>query len=211
MKIIAFEGIDGSGKSYQIRLLSQWLSNNFIDYKLVGDLSSTEVGRFLSSLIIDRHSQYKLTNVELAFLFTVARSHSFSPYIESEMFILKDRYLASTYSYLLYKQPNCSELFNIISSMTKPPSLTIFIDTPVSKCLTRISKRSVSDRFDREANEESLNIKREAYLDYASFCKEPFITLDGSKSAEYLHEEIVKVYKEHCCSNICNECNTIGK
>lgn len=192
-RLIAFEGIDGSGKSYQIKLLKKWFDERLEPYKTIGDLSSTEIGRLLSVLIVDRHKHYEMDELDLLLLFTVGRRcmvREVMDEVDDRWNVICDRYIASNYAYLVHELGH-EKIFEEISKYIQWPDLIYWIDTPVDKCLERLARdRTPVDRFDRDATKESLERKRRGYLKLYEQYKHFMVRLDGSQSASLIHQEV---------------------
>jgi dTMP kinase len=191
-RLISFEGIDGSGKSYQLRLLRQWYDSLNKSHTTVGDLSSTEIGRLLSLLIVNRHDAFDLDEADLMMLFTVARRcavREVMSLLNEDSTILCDRYLPSTYAYLAHDLGN-EELFFSIAKYVKWPDLSIWIDTSIDTCMRRIEKREVLDRFDRDASRESLERKRKGYEHISQIEGTNLVRINGDQKSDLIHEDI---------------------
>ena len=99
---VAFEGIDGSGKSSIIEQLSKILDENKIENKLVREPGGTKVGEGIRELLLSH--DYKVDPLTEALLFCAQRSQLVNelikPSIQNEIKILSDR---SAYSSVAYQ------------------------------------------------------------------------------------------------------------
>ena len=99
---LAFEGIDGSGKSSLIKRLSELLSNQQIDNKIVREPGGTKVGEGVRELLLSH--DYDVDALTEALLFCSQRSQLIAEVIKPEVNkgikILSDR---SAYSSVAYQ------------------------------------------------------------------------------------------------------------
>ncbi|MEK6903499.1 MAG: dTMP kinase [Nanoarchaeota archaeon] len=133
-RFITFEGIDGCGKTTQIRKLSEYLSTHHISHVVEREPGSTALGGALRRILKNPETVYAFMNVAFKdkkdftplpieqertseselFLFLAARAeyvhHVVAPRLQADVSVLSDRFLDSTIAYqgggLLYKQPD---------------------------------------------------------------------------------------------------------
>lgn len=100
-KFIVLDGCDFAGKTTQIKKISEYLSGKNIKHIITREPGGTEIGENIRHLVL--HNTSKLTpNAELL-IFTALRSQhiqtKIKPLIEDGVFIICDRFLASTFVY----------------------------------------------------------------------------------------------------------------
>jgi len=71
--LITFEGIDGSGKTTQIRLLSSWLEKRNLRYRIVREPGGTSISEKIRNLLLDKENKGMDAVCEM-FLFSAARA-----------------------------------------------------------------------------------------------------------------------------------------
>lgn len=154
---ITFEGIEGSGKSTQIKLLA-----NFIKTKirkkvfLTREPGGTKISEKIRKLVInDLHS--KSNSLTELFLLFAARAEHYDlikDKLNKGYIVLCDRYVDSTIAYQHYNGNIKLEVINYIQKLIdkdQKPNLTFLLDISPSLGKERISKRSKKkDRFDKE-------------------------------------------------------------
>ncbi len=154
---ITFEGIEGSGKSTQIKLLA-----NFIKTKirkkvyLTREPGGTKISEKIRKLVInDLHS--KSNSLTELFLLFAARAEHYDlikDKLNKGYIVLCDRYVDSTIAYQHYNGNIKLEVINYIQKLIdkdQKPNLTFLLDINPSLGKERISKRSKKkDRFDKE-------------------------------------------------------------
>jgi len=146
-KFIVFEGLDGSGKSTQVKRLAEHLQNN---HKCLITQEPTDgpIGKLARETIRGLSS---LSTDTLALLFAADRAEHISEIrtaIESGINVICDRYVYSNMAYQGMTIPQ-DVIFAYNSQFLLIPDLTIFIDTSPEECTRRIlSNRGNFEMFD---------------------------------------------------------------
>jgi len=190
-KLIVFEGIDGCGKTTQANIL---LDSLYPNISLFGELYTTDVGIGVRG-ILERGDH--ISPKEEALLFAAARWSMCNRFIcnlvEGET-VVCDRYRASAVAYSVYgRGVDRSFIDSLLPSIT--PSLTIFIDIPVSEAEKRLAHRGP----DHLVNLDRLEKVRQGYLSeyYDAVARgERWIQLDGLLDRTSLSFLILKEVKE---------------
>lgn len=166
-KFIVFEGIDGSGKTTQIKLLMQKLAELGLHCYETREPTDSPIGSLIHQILTGRTIA---DNKVLASLFIADRvdhilnnTDGILKKINDGITVISDRYYFSSYAY------NGVDLdmdwvinANSISSDILRPTFTIFLDVPVQKALERIqSNRFHTELFEKE---ERLLKVRENYF-----------------------------------------------
>lgn len=154
---ITFEGIEGSGKSTQIKLLA-----NFIKTKirkkvfLTREPGGTKISEKIRKLVINDLNSKSNSLTELFLLFAARAEHYdlIKDKLNKGYIVLCDRYVDSTIAYQHYNGNIKLEVINYIQKLIdkdQKPNLTFLLDINPSLGKKRISKRSKKkDRFDKE-------------------------------------------------------------
>ena len=191
----AFEGIDGSGKSTQIRLLTERLKKEGILCDTTMEPTDSLIGSMIHNIMTGRmKADYRV----IAALFAADRlDHLLNDVngivkkIDSGVTVLVDRYVFSSYAYQSVDLPmDWIVHLNEESMKILHPTATIFIDIEPETAMERIRK----NRLERELFEElsRLRLVREKYLEaFERFHNaEKVIRIDGNRSQEQIAEEI---------------------
>ena len=130
-RLITFEGIDGSGKSTQIKLLNQWLESKGIKGLNIREPGGTVVSESIRTILLDK--QNIIDSFSETLLFLAARSQLVDevivPALNDNRFVICDRFIDSTVVYQGYGRGLGVDLINQINKIaTKSilPSLTIY-------------------------------------------------------------------------------------
>lgn len=199
---IAFEGIDGSGKSTQISLLQMRLQREGVRCYSTCEPTDSPIGSLIHQIMSGRVLS---DNKVIAALFVADRlDHLLNPTngiyekIMNGISVISDRYYFSSYAYHSVDMPMEWVIeANSQSAEILRPSVTVFIDVNPDDALKRIAKT----RFHPELFEtrERLVSVREKYFEAFERLKgeENILIVDGEKEEHILEAEIwekIKVY-----------------
>ncbi|MBR3607914.1 MAG: dTMP kinase [Lachnospiraceae bacterium] len=186
---IAFEGIDGSGKSTQIQLLMKKIEEKSIRCYQTCEPSSGPIGSLTRQILTGR---IKTDNRVIAAMFAADRlDHLLNPIdgivskIEEGIHVISDRYYFSSYAYHSVDVPMDWVIkTNEESAKVLRPDLTVFIDISAKEAMDRITKnRFHTELFEKESR---LSKVRENYLKAFELMKEEekVLIVDGTKTPQ---------------------------
>jgi len=192
---IAFEGIDGSGKTTQISLLKKRIEEcNFKCYE-TKEPTGGAVGSLLRQFLEGRLEADERT---LAALFAADRlDHIFNnndgilKKLYEGISVISDRYILSTYAYQSVKVPLQWVMdLNSMAAGQLSPDCHIFIDTDPSVALMRIKKER--NGYELFENQKRLEETRKRYFELFKQFKdtENIIIIDGAQSIEKISCDI---------------------
>lgn len=201
-KFITFEGIEGSGKSTQIKLVAEYLSRENIPLIVTQEPSGTDIGRKIGSILFNREHNNMCAETEM-FLFCAARAQHVReiiiPALKQNKVVLCDRFSDATYAYQGAGRgldDKFIKLINDYSSMHLKPDLTLLFDLPVEIGLHRANKRndnikesSAIDRFEKENMDFHKRI-RESYLSLLKNEPGRFRLIDANRDIDTIQKEV---------------------
>lgn len=199
---IAFEGIDGSGKSTQIQLLSNKLKERGVYCYTTMEPTDSPIGSLIHQVMTGR---IKTDNKVIAGLFVADRlDHLLNDIngilskIQEGTTVITDRYYFSSYAYHSVDMPMEWVIqANAQSKELLQPTVTIFIDVNPDTAIERIAK----NRFHQELFEKKSRLVkvREKYLEAFERLKdeETFVIINGNRSQNEIADEIWDVVKEY--------------
>ncbi len=190
---IVFEGIDGCGKSTQLRALSKRLQAYGIEPLVIREPGGTPVGEQIREILLERPLEMEpLTEL---LLYEASRSELtrtvLRPALQAGQVVLADRFAMASLAYQGYGRGLDLTLvrhFNTIATEGIEPSMTIILDVPVEVALAR--KRSAFDRLERAGLEFHERVRR-GYRELAQQTPGSLL-LDGTRPASELAEQIWK-------------------
>ncbi len=185
---IAFEGIDGSGKSTQARLLYERMLKDNKDVLLTAEPTDGKIGDIMKVLI--QGQSVSVDPATLQLLFIADRSDHvhkvIGPSLKVSRTVITDRYLISTIAYGMSFNLNESWLSNV-NGIFPYPDYNFIIDVDPEIALKRVSNRSNSKTYFEK--KDFLERIRENYKILASKNRNCFI-IDGDKSEEQISDII---------------------
>jgi len=163
--LITFEGVEGSGKTTQMRRLARWLKTKGYRPELTSEPDGTPLGVAVRRLF-ERQPQ-PLTEM---FLFMAARHQHVAdrlrPWLRAGRVVLCDRYTDATVAYQGHGQgldPALIRDMNLHATGGVLPDLTLLFDVDPALGFRRIGRRRL-DAFEREALAFHRRVRR-GYLD----------------------------------------------
>ena len=158
-KLITFEGIDGSGKTTQIKFLADYLRSLGFDVLLLREPGGTRIGEEIRHVLLDMRSGEMTSETEL-FLFEAARAQLvrevIRPAMEKGSWVISDRFHDSSVAYQGYVRVLPIELVRALNDMAigeTVPDLTILLELGPETRAVRLGKRhgsGLGDRIDLE-------------------------------------------------------------
>jgi len=200
---ITFEGLDGSGKTTQIKLLNSYLKGEGFDVILTREPGGTEIGRKIREILLDKKNQ-DISHKTETFLFLASRAELTSkvivPALGEGKIVICDRFFDSTLVYQgIARGLGVEEILEMSLWATDGlvPDITFLLSMKVSRCDKRIKEANrKKDRIEMEENNFKEKIYK-GYLDIARENKERFVVIDAEKSIESIFEEIKSKVLEH--------------
>ena len=195
-KFITFEGIDGSGKTTQINLLEEKLSQQGISTLILREPGGTKLSEKIREILLDRENINLSPSVE-SLLFVAARAQlmaeQIKPSLERNQFVICDRYADSTVAYQGYGRGlnvEYLEELNKFATDSIQPDITIILDVDPEKAAIRMAS-DVPDRLESTGINFFLRV-REGYYEIARRYPQRCVIIDGSRSESEVFELVLK-------------------
>ena len=190
---ITFEGGDGSGKSTQVGLLTEWLESDGREVVHSREPGGTELGVELREIILHRRG-YIAPRAE-ALLYAADRAHNIAtkvrPAIERGAVVIQDRYLDSSVAYQgAGRVLGAIEVRDLSLWATEAllPDLTVLLDLDPAIGRERIAG-GVYDRLEEEKSDFHERV-RASYLELAAAEPDRYLVLDATTSVDELAHAI---------------------
>ena len=201
---LTFEGIDGCGKSTQLRLLASELRIRGFEVITTREPGGTSFGNRLREVLLDAEEQ--VDPLAELLIFAADRAQHVRalvrPAIESGHIILSDRYADATVAYQgAGRGFNSRTIQQVVKLATDglKPDLTLFFDLSVAESLMRTRQRhdegAKADRLDIEDVEFYTRV-RKAYLDIAEAEPKRVRIIDANGAVEEIHARVMEVVNE---------------
>ena len=192
---ITFEGIDGCGKSTQIRYLTSYLEEHGRDHLLLREPGGTVIGEGIRNILLDKKNTGMTAMTELL-LFEAARAQIVSeviiPAVDSGKIVICDRFFDSTSAYQGFARNMGSEVVEELNSLATggfEPDITFLLDISPEEALSRRVARGDEDRIEKLGMEFQEKV-REGYLELARNSSR-IVKIDGTRSPEDTSAEIL--------------------
>ena len=203
-KFIVVEGSEGVGKSTQIKTIKSFLEEHKIEYIVTREPGGTSFGESIRSIILDQKND--TDNLTDSLLFYASRYENYNkiilPALKNGKTVICDRFHFSTLVYqgIVGDDELVKMIHNIFDSIfSKSIDHIIYLYTDPEESLKRISRRSITDKFESRGL-EYLNKLNKAYESIFSNM-ENVIKLNTSRdketTKEYLIEKLKTIFITH--------------
>ena len=193
---ITFEGIEGSGKTTQAKLLRDYLRSRNIRLLLTREPGGSEISEKIREILINPKNTEMEAKTE-CLLYAASRAQhvdqTILPAIADGKIIISDRFADATLAYQGYGRKLPIEVLRQLNKFATgglTPDLTLLLNLPAEIGLARARKRRHKlDRFEQEAIDFHRRV-HDGYLEIArQFCGRIKI-IDASDSIEVIHAKI---------------------
>jgi dTMP kinase len=189
---LVFEGLDGSGGTTQLRLLSTALQHLPEPPEVVctTEPSPGPLGKLIREVLTQR----ALSENVLPYLFTADRRDHLDrvvlPGLARGAVVLSDRYLLSSLAYQSAVLP--MERVDILNSDFPPPDILLYLDVPVEECLQRIERRGmIREIFETRERLLTIDAAYQKALQLRTRRGDRILKLDGTGDPLTVHERVV--------------------
>ena len=191
---ISFEGIDGCGKSTQVKMLMNRFKLDGIDSLLVREPGGTQISEEIREVLLKNRNENMAERTE-ALLMTASRAQLthdvIIPSLDSGLIVIADRFKDSTLAYQGGGRGldiNYLLQLNDFATFELDPDITFFIDVTAEEGHRRLNSKD-PDRIEGAGKIFQEKV-REQYLKLAHIYSDRFIILDGENTAEEIHQII---------------------
>lgn len=193
---ITFEGIDGSGKTRQLELLTADLKKADLKYLLLREPGGTSISEQIRKILLDCKNTEMSAETELL-LFAAARAQLVKqivkPALAAKTIVISDRFFDSTTAYQGYgRNMNVDFIQNLNDFATQglQPDLTFYFDISVEAALNRLQNRTEkTDRIDLES-QIFMEKTRVGYLQIAERNPDRVILIDAERAPEEIYKDL---------------------
>ena len=197
-KFIVVEGSEGVGKSTQIKTIKSFLEEHKIEYIVTREPGGTSFGESIRSIILDQNND--TDNLTDSLLFYASRYENYNkiilPALESGKTVICDRFHYSTLVYqgIVGEDDLVKKIHNIFDSIfSKSIDHIIYLYTDPEESLKRISRRSITDKFESRGLEYLNKLNRAYELIFSNM--ENVIKLNTSRDKEITKKDLLEKLK----------------
>ncbi len=201
--LVTFEGIEGSGKSTLITLVSDAFKQIGVEQFVTREPGGTDLGKSLRKVLLAPQGA-DITPLAELFLYAADRTQHINevllPAIKAGKAVLCDRFSDATEAYQGYGRGIPLKIVKAVIDQAREgliPDLTVLLDLPPAKSLVRVRKRNIRNSLTDETrfDDEELAFHervREGYLAISGREPERFLILDGMASPDDLARKVME-------------------
>lgn len=206
---ITLEGVEGSGKTTQMKRISQWMTAAGKDFLMTRQPGGTPIGGQIRRILLDPDNDELASSTELLLYMADRAQHlekEILPALAAGKVVICDRYFDATLVYQGYARGLDKTMIHQLHQLTcngLMPDLTLLLDVTPDVGLVRAWRRIHKDhnqvlesRFEKEKLTFHQRV-REGYLDLVR--KEPnrFVRINAAGDEKSVGEKIDKVLNAH--------------
>jgi len=194
---ITFEGLEGGGKTTQIRLVAEWLSDQGLDVLTTREPGGTRIGEAIREVLLSPAHTEMCAEAEIL-LFSAARAQivreTLQPHLARGGVVLCDRFADSTLAYQGYGRLldlDTLRQITLFATGGLVPALTICLDLPVAEGLRRKQGGDQVEwnRMERERLDFQERVRR-GFLALAAAEPQRWLVLDALREIAVIQAEI---------------------
>jgi len=203
-KFITFEGIDGCGKSTQVKMLVEKLEQLKMDVITIREPGGTRISESIRDILLYRDT-HELSERTEALLMTASRAQLTNemilPALEKGTWVIADRYADSTLAYQGGGRQidiDSLEKLNKFATYDTVPDLTIFIDISPEEGVRR--QKTKLDRIEQAGIDFQIKV-RDQYLKLAEKYSDRIVIINGQDDIDTIHKNIWREFKQRNLEN----------
>ena len=203
-KFITFEGCDGSGKSTQLKLLSDYLTKEGIPHIFTREPGGGKISEQIREILLNGKNS-EMTDECEALLYAAARVQHLAdrvePALEKGELVICDRYVDSSFAYQAYARGlglDFIEKINAFALEKYLPDATVFIDLSHEDAFRRKHGADENDRMEQAG----MTFHKRVYEGYSALANEypeRIARVDGEKTPNEIFENVLALLKEKNC------------
>jgi|TARA_Y100000310_G_scaffold147769_1_gene147035 dTMP kinase len=201
---VTFEGIEGSGKSYQSKKLYNNIKKKRIPVILTREPGGTKGAEKIRKIILEDYfhqgTKIKFNKYTDTLLYLAARNehvkNKIIPAISKRKIIICDRFIDSTLAYQVYGKGVRKTLIDTIHKHILgniKPDLTFLLKVNILKALKRLKKRKKKNRYDKFSKYFYIKAQK-AFIKIAKNNKKRYFILDNSKDSKETEKIILNKF-----------------
>ena len=202
--LVTFEGIEGSGKSYQSRKLYDHLKKKKMSVILTREPGGTKAGEKIRKVILDdyfhKSLKKKFDKYTDTLLYLAARNehiiHKIKPALLKKKIVICDRFIDSTLAYQVHGKKVSKSFINTIHKHVLngiKPDITFILTGNISKAMFRLNKRKSKNRYDK-FSKNFYNKVQNAFIKISKKNKRRYIVLDNSQDTTHTEKNIINKF-----------------
>ena len=200
---IVFEGIEGSGKSYQSKRLFENLKKNkyfpLLTREPGGTIGAERIRRIILKDYFHKNKSEKFHKYTDTLLYLAARNEHMQNKIlfakKNKKIIICDRFIDSTIAYQVYGKKVEKKLIDSVHKyilQNIKPDITFLLKVNSSQASKRLKKRKTKNRYDKFPKKFYIKAQN-AFIKIAKNNKQKYYIFDNSNDDLNLEKKIIKI------------------
>ena len=203
-KFITFEGCDGCGKSTQLKMLSEYLTENSVAHVFTREPGGGKISEAIREILLNGKNT-EMTDECEALLYAAARMQHLADRVEPALakgkLVVCDRYVDSSLAYQAYARGLGVDFIGRINAKALekyPPDVTVFIDLTPEDAFKRKHGADENDRLEQAG----MAFHKRVYDGYKTLEKaypERIVAVDGKQTPQEIFAQVLRILKERNC------------
>lgn len=186
--LIAFEGVDGAGKTTQAKRLVRWISEKGVEAQYTREPTQSSLGKTLRNMAYRGNVDARVEALLFAADRLIHLRRVIEPLLERGVIVVSDRYLHSSLAYQSVTTGDWRWVEEI-NRFARRPDLGLLLDLDPEIGLRRLRRKRT--KFE---DIDFLNMVRERYLEYVK--RGELVKINAERNPDEIFSEIVKVVEE---------------
>ena len=203
-KFITFEGCDGCGKSTQLKLLSEYLTNNGVPHVFTREPGGGNISEAIRAILLNGKNTEMSDECE-ALLYAASRAQHIhdriQPALAEGKLVVCDRYVDSSFAYQAYARGLGFDFVAKINAYALEqylPDITFFINLSPEDAFKRKRGADENDRIEQAGFAFHQKVYQ-GYLALAEKYPERYVVLDGKATIEEIAAAVRAVLTDRGC------------
>lgn len=196
---VTFEGIEGSGKSYQSKKLFKKVKKMGLSTVYTREPGGVKSAEEIRKILLTG-AKNKFTKTTDTLLYLSARNEHLEkilkPALQKKKIVICDRFIDSTLAYQVYGKGVNKFLVDTIHKLILcdiKPDLTFVLKLDVRKAFKRVNKRKLKNRYDKFNKSFYIKVQK-AFIKIAKTNKKRYVIIDTSKNIAETENIIFKKF-----------------
>ena len=201
-KFVVLEGIEGVGKSTNIRFMSEFFKKHHLPIIITREPGGTPLAERIRDITLQKNDEPLSVDAELLLMFAARAQHLaqvIKPALMQGKWVLSDRFTDATYAYQGGGRGIAMDRIAILENLVQEglrPDLTILLDLEPQAALARTMRRAHRDRFEEETLAFFTRV-REVYLQRARLEPQRYRIVDAGQSLPAVQLELEKILTDY--------------
>ena len=200
-KFITFEGCDGCGKSTQLKMFNEYLTQQNIPHIFTREPGGGKISEAIREILLSGKNM-EMTDECEALLYAASRVQHLSdrvePALQEGKLVICDRYVDSSFAYQAYARGLGVDFIGKINAYALQkylPDVTIFIDLTPEAAFSRKKGADQDDRLELAGMQFHQKVY-EGYKQLATQEPERIVCVDGNKTPDGIFADVLNALKD---------------